>query len=138
SFVIDGSRRLRAQLNGWREDFAVTEWERNADGGWDCARGPIVDVPEGLPSIYHAAMLGLRDYVDKNGFKGVVLGLSGGIDSAISAAIAVDALGADRVRCVMMPYTYTAESSLEDAEACAAALGVSYEVVPIFGPVEGF
>lgn len=138
SFVIDGSRRLRAQLNGWREDFAVTEWERNADGGWDCARGPIVDVPEGLPSIYHAAMLGLRDYVDKNGFKGVVLGLSGGIDSAISAAIAVDALGADRVRCVMMPSPYTSKESLEDAAAVAEMLGVQYESISIGPAMEAF
>ncbi len=133
SFVIDGARRLCAQLAGWREDFAVTEWERREDGGWDCARGPIADVPEGLPSIYHTVMLGLRDYVDKNGFPGVVLGLSGGIDSALSAAIAVDALGADRVRCVMMPSPYTSKESLEDAAACAEMLGVRYDIISI-GP----
>jgi len=138
SFVIDSSRRLRAQLNGWRDDFAVTEWERREDGGWNCARGPIVDVPEGLPSIYHAAMLGLRDYVDKNGFPGVVLGLSGGIDSALSAAIAVDALGAERVRCVMMPSPYTSEESLEDAAAVAEMLGVSYETISIGPAMEAF
>lgn len=133
SFVIGGDRRLQAQLLGWREDFAITEWERGDDGGWVCARAPIADVPEGLPSMYHAAMLGLRDYVDKNGFPGVVLGLSGGIDSALSAAIAVDALGAERVRCVMMPSPYTSKDSLEDAAAVAKMLGVSYEVINI-GP----
>ena len=73
-------------------------------------------------------MLGLRDYVDKNGFPGVVLGLSGGIDSALCAAMAVDALGAERVRCVMMPYRFTAQESLDDAAACATALGVHYDI----------
>jgi NAD+ synthase len=83
-------------------------------------------------------VLGLRDYVDKNGFKGVVFGLSGGIDSALCAAMAVDALGADRVRAVMLPYKYTSSDSLEDAAAVAQALGIQYDIVPIAGPVEGF
>jgi NAD+ synthase len=83
-------------------------------------------------------MIGLRDYVDKNGFGNVVLGLSGGIDSAICAALAVDALGRERVRTVMMPYRYTSGASLRDAEACAHALGCRYDIVPIFEPVEGF
>ena len=73
-------------------------------------------------------MLGLRDYVDKNRFKGVVLGLSGGIDSALCAAMAVDALGADRVRCIMLPYRYTPQESLTDAADCAKRLGVQYDV----------
>jgi NAD+ synthase len=76
-------------------------------------------------------MLGLRDYVNKNRFPGVVLGLSGGIDSAISAAVAVDALGAGRVRCVMLPSRYTSRDSLEDADECARLLGVGYETVEI-------
>ena len=75
--------------------------------------------------------LALRDYVNKNRFPGVVLGLSGGIDSALSAAVAVDALGADRVRCVMLPSRYTSRDSLEDADACAGALGVTYETIEI-------
>jgi NAD+ synthase len=83
-------------------------------------------------------MLGLRDYVNKNGFPGVVLGLSGGIDSALCAALAVDALGAERVRCLMLPYKYTSNMSLDDAAACARALGVRYEAVPIASAVEGF
>jgi NAD+ synthase len=76
-------------------------------------------------------VLGLRDYVNKNGFPGVVLGLSGGIDSALSAAVAVDALGADRVRCVMMPSPYTSQDSLDDAKGCADYLGVAYDTVSI-------
>ena len=76
-------------------------------------------------------MLGLRDYVEKNGFPGVVLGLSGGIDSALVAAIAVDALGPTRVHAVMLPYRYTSDESLRDAAACAKALGVRYDNVPI-------
>lgn len=137
SFVIGGDRHLQAQLLGWREDFAVTEWERRPEG-WVCARAPIADVPEGLPSMYHAAMLGLRDYVDKNGFPGVVLGLSGGIDSALSAAIAVDALGPDRVLCVMMPSPYTSEESLEDAAGVAEMLGVRYETISIGPAMDAF
>jgi NAD+ synthase len=91
---------------------------------------------EGDGAIYRACVLGLRDYVEKTGFPGVVLGLSGGIDSALTAALAVDALGADRVHCVMMPYRYTSNDSLSDAAACAEALGVRYDVVPIGAPVE--
>ena len=80
---------------------------------------------------YEAIKLGIRDYVEKNGFRGVVLGLSGGIDSALTLALAVDALGADRVEAVMMPFHYTAQISLEDAESEAQALGVRYEQMPI-------
>ena len=85
---------------------------------------------------WHAAMLGLRDYVHKNGFKSVVLGLSGGIDSAVVAALAVDALGAENVHCLMLPYRYTSEASLRDARACAETLGVRYDIVPIGAPVD--
>ena len=86
---------------------------------------------------YTACVLGLRDYVNKNGFPGVVLGLSGGVDSALCAAMAVDALGADRVRCMMLPYKFTSQESLDDAAACAKALGVRYQIVPIAKAVEG-
>src|SRR5690606_18687945 len=81
--------------------------------------------------VYRALVLGVRDYVGKNGFPGVIIGLSGGIDSALTLAIAVDAIGADRVRTVMMPSAYTADISLEDAQAMARALGVRYDVWPI-------
>src|SRR4029078_11705737 len=98
---------------------------------------PKIKNLDAAPADYAACGLGLRDYVDKNGFKGVVIGLSGGIDSALVAAIAVDALGGDRVRCVMLPYRYTAQASLDDAAACAKALGVRYEVIPIQNAVLG-
>jgi NAD+ synthase len=88
--------------------------------------------------MWRAMMLGLRDYVDKNGFPGVVLGLSGGIDSALSAACAADAIGPARVRAVMLPSAYTSRESLEDAEACARLLGIRYETIPIGPAVEAF
>jgi NAD+ synthase (glutamine-hydrolysing) len=95
-------------------------------------------LPELEASVYQALVMGVRDYVRKNGFKGVLLGLSGGIDSALTLAVAVDALGAERVEAVMMPYRYTAQISLEDAEAEAHALGVTYRVLPIAPMVEAF
>jgi NAD+ synthase (glutamine-hydrolysing) len=88
--------------------------------------------------VYAALVLGVRDYVNKNGFKGVVLGLSGGIDSALTLAVAVDALGADRVEAVMMPFHYTAAMSMEDAEEEARLLGVNYRVLPIAPMYDAF
>lgn len=96
------------------------------------------ELPELEASVYQALVMGVRDYVQKNGFKGVLLGLSGGIDSALTLAVASDALGAERVEAVMMPYHYTAQISLEDAEAEANALGVTYRVLPIAPMVEAF
>ena len=96
---------------------------------------PALDVEA---SVYQAMVLGLRDYIEKNRFKGIVLGLSGGIDSALSLAVAVDAIGADRVQAVMMPYTYTSSMSLEDAEEEAKLLGVKYSVLPIESMVTAF
>src|SRR3712207_8403199 len=89
-------------------------------------------------TLFRSCVLGLRDYVEKNRFPGVVLGLSGGIDSAVCAAIGVDALGPQRVHCVMLPYRYTSNLSLRDAAACAEGLGVRYDIVPIAPAVEGF
>jgi NAD+ synthase len=137
SFVLNADRGLAVQLPAWREAVTLTEWERSGDG-WRCRPGARAVLAEADAAAYHACVLGLRDYVDKNGFPGVVLGLSGGIDSALVAAMAVDALGAARVHCVMMPYRYTSGDSLADAAACAKALGVRYDVVPIADPVEGF
>jgi NAD+ synthase len=116
---------------------ALTHWERG-EAGWRCVEGPRANLPSIDSANWQACVLGLRDYVDKNGFKGVVLGLSGGIDSAVCAAMAVDALGAARVRCVMLPYRYTSKESLADAEECARRLGVQYDVLPIAPAVEGF
>ncbi len=130
SFVLGRDRALRAQLPAWTESVAITRWERGADG-MDCVAGPMAEGGDDLSDIYSAMMLGLRDYVNKNRFPGVVLGLSGGIDSALSAAVAVDALGAERVRCVMMPSPYTSQASLDDALEAATALGASYETISI-------
>src|SRR5690606_16217571 len=105
---------------------------------WRCKPGLKAVVEEDAAAAYQACMLGLRDYVDKNGFPGVLLGLSGGIDSALVAALCVDALGPERVSCYMLPYRYTSNESLSDAAECAAALGVRYEVLPIEAPVAGF
>ncbi len=130
SFVLGRDRALRAQLPSWVESVALTRWERTAEG-MECTGGPMAEGGDDLADIYAAMMLGLRDYVNKNRFPGVVLGLSGGIDSALSAAVAVDALGADRVRCVMMPSPYTSQASLDDALEAVTALGASYETISI-------
>jgi NAD+ synthase len=131
SFVLNADGAAALTLPGWEEKIVVSEWSRDANGKWTCKPGDRF-VPESRESqVYHAMVLGLRDYVNKNRFPGVVLGLSGGIDSAISAAVAVDALGADRVRCVMLPSRYTSRDSLEDADACARLLGCAYETIEI-------
>lgn len=137
SFAFNGDRGLAFQLPRLESGVFVTEWRRG-ETGWTCRDGETAVMPDADEAVWRACVLGLRDYVDKNGFKSVVLGLSGGIDSAIVAALAVDALGAERVHCVMLPYRYTAATSLEDAAVCAEALGVRYDIVPIADPVEGF
>jgi NAD+ synthase len=137
SFVLNADHGLAAQLPAWQEAVALTVWERDK-GTWRCSSGPMATIEEKDAAAYHACMLGLRDYVDKNGFPGVVLGLSGGVDSALVAALAADALGPERVHCVMLPYRYTSEESLVDAAACAKALGVRYDTVAIAPAVEGF
>jgi NAD+ synthase len=136
SFALNGDSSLAFQLPTFSEQVTLTRWVR--DGKTWRGEGPKAKLLEGDEADYAACVLGLRDYVTKNGFPGVVLGLSGGIDSALCAAMAVDALGAEKVRCIMMPYRFTSEESLGDAAKCAQALGVSYEVVPIAEPVEGF
>jgi NAD+ synthase len=137
SFGLNPDRSLAFQLPAFREAVITTQWVRE-NGTWRGLPGEKATVEEDDEADYAACVLGLRDYVDKNGFKGVVFGLSGGIDSALCAAMAVDALGADRVRAVMLPYKYTSQDSLEDAAAVAKALGIQYDIVPIAGPVEGF
>ncbi len=137
SFVINADHHLAVQMNQFEEAVIVTTWQRGTDG-WYCEDGVKANLPDKREANWRACVMGLRDYVNKNGFANVVLGLSGGIDSAICAAIAVDALGEERVRCIMMPYDYTSQESLDDAAACAKALGVRYEIVPIEQPVKGF
>ncbi len=135
SFALGADRSLVVQLPGFQPVVARTAWERGANG-WRCVEGPLALVEQGDEGDYAACVMGLRDYVDNNRFPGVVLGLSGGVDSALCAAMAADALGASRVHAVMLPYRYTSSESLRDAEACAKALGIRYDVVPIAGPVE--
>ena len=109
-----------------------------ARNGFACVEGPKAALEQGDEADYAACVLGLRDYVDKNGFPGVVMGLSGGVDLALCAAMAVDALGRERVHCLMLPYRYTSKELLADAEACATALGVRYDILPIEPAVAGF
>jgi NAD+ synthase len=136
SFALNADRSIALQLPAFREMVVTTHWSRVEDA-WRCEQGPIAPPDELDKGDYTACMLGLRDYVDKNGFKGVVLGLSGGVDSALCAAMAVDALGAERVRCVMLPFRYTSQASLDDAAAIARSLGVHYDMVPIESAVLG-
>ncbi|NMN59971.1 NAD+ synthase [Xanthobacter sp. SG618] len=136
SFVLNADRFPALQFPGFVERVRLSRWQRFEDT-WRCLGGNLVEAMEGDEADYAACVVGLRDYVNKNGFPGVVLGLSGGIDSALCAAMAVDALGRERVRCLMLPYRFTSEESLKDAAAVAGALGVSYEVVPIAPAVEG-
>ena len=138
SFVLNADRTLALQMPMFEEAVAITEWNRQASGEWRMGNGEVARLPEKEEETWKACVLGLRDYVDKNKFPGVVLGMSGGIDSAVVAAMAVDALGPARVHCVMLPYAYTSRDSLVDAEECAKLLGVRYDVVPIKEPVEGF
>ena len=137
SFVMDNEGSIQYRAPQFSEGVFLTQW-RNDGKNWQCQTGPNSVWAEGEELVYRAVTLGVRDYIEKNGFPGVVIGLSGGVDSALTAAIAVDALGADRVRCVMMPSRYTSEESLEDARLCADALGVSYESIAIEPAVEAF
>jgi NAD+ synthase len=137
SFVLSAEAELRAHLPSFQSHTQITRWERREDG-WTCHAGDRIAPPEGFEADYRAMMLGLSDYLHKNRFPGVIIGLSGGIDSALSAAVAVDALGADKVHCVMMPSPYTSSHSLEDAEACAQMLGVRYDTIPIKAGMEAF
>jgi NAD+ synthase len=137
SFGLNADCTLGFQLAAFRELVTTARFERGGNG-WRCTDGPLVvaaDDPD--QEDYTACMLGLRDYVGKSGFAGVVLGLSGGIDSALVAALAVDALGPERVHCVMLPYRFTAQASLDDAARVAHALGMQYNVVPIEKAVQG-
>ena len=136
SFVLNTDCDLAVQMPAWEESLAITEWRRE-DNRWRCDPQSFAEIEQGDAANYLACVLGLRDYVNKNGFPGVVVGLSGGIDSALCAAIAVDALGSARVHGVMLPYTFTSKESLSDAAETAQALGVRYDIMPIHPAVEG-
>jgi NAD+ synthase len=136
SFALNADLSVAAQLPAFEDSITTLRWSRS-ETGWRCA-GPVAPLVEGDQADYAACVLGLRDYVRKNGFPGVLMGISGGIDSALCAAIAVDALGAERVRGVMLPFRFTAQVSLDDAAKLASALGIRYEVLPIAQAVNGF
>jgi NAD+ synthase len=136
SFALNADLSVAAQLPAFEENITTLRWTRG-EAGWRCT-GPIATIVEGDKADYTACVLGLRDYVTKNRFPAVLLGVSGGIDSALCAAIAVDALGADRVRGIMLPFRFTAQVSLDDAAKLATDLGIRYEVLPIAKAVNGF
>jgi NAD+ synthase len=135
SFGFEPGNKMVFQGKSFATDFIVTDWVRG-DNGWTCAQGEVTELTTTDEAPWLACVLGLRDYVHKNGFKQVVLGLSGGIDSAVVAAMAVDAFGAENVHCLMLPYRYTSEASLKDAKDCAERLGVRYDIVSIGNPVD--
>jgi NAD+ synthase len=137
SFIMHPDGERVVQMADWDEQLLVTEWKRESEG-WRCATRADHELDPYPEDVYRAMVVGLRDYVTRNGFPGVILGLSGGIDSALSAAIAVDALGADKVWGVMLPSKYTSEESLEDARECARLLGCRHDVISIAPGVAAF
>lgn len=138
SFVLNGDGATAHRLTDWEAEERVTRWTKGVDGRWACAAGAIADWEAHPADIYSAMILSLRDYVERNGFPGVVLGLSGGIDSALCAAIAADALGPDKVWCVMLPSRFTSQESLGDAAGCAATIGCRLDTISIAPAVEAF
>lgn len=137
SFVLGADASLRAQAPAWAENVMLTDWSRDGDT-WVCAETDRHPPPDGDPAIYSAMVLGLRDYVRKSGFPGVLIGMSGGIDSALTAAVAVDALGPEAVHCVMMPSPYTSRESLDDAEEACKLLGARLDSVSIGPAMDAF
>ncbi|MEX0852458.1 MAG: NAD+ synthase [Bauldia sp.] len=137
SIGLHGDHSLAFQMPQFEEGVTTVNWLKES-GAWRCADERVAALPGLEEANWRTCVLGLRDYVNKNGFPGAVLGLSGGIDSAVSAAMAVDALGAERVHCVMLPYRFTSNESLDAAAELAATLGVRYDIVPIAAPVDGF
>jgi NAD+ synthase len=130
SFIMHPDGELVAQMPDWDEALLMTDWARTSDG-WRCQTRCEHELDAFPADVYRAMIVALRDYVVRNGFPGVILGLSGGIDSALSAAVAVDALGADKVWGVMLPSKYTSDESLEDAKECARLLGCRHDVISI-------
>jgi NAD+ synthase len=137
SFVLDADGGLRIQAHSWEPQVLLTQWRRDGED-WTCDAAPPAPVANEAETVYRALVMGLRDYVTKNGFPGVLIGLSGGIDSALTAAVAVDALGPERVHCVMMPSPYTSTDSLEDAAAVAGLLGAELDSIDIGPAMKAF
>ncbi len=138
SFALDAAGAVTARADSFREELLLLELQRTAPAMALVARGPVVQDPSDEADLWDALVMGVRDYVGKNGFPGVLLGLSGGIDSALVLAIAVDALGADKVRSVMMPSPYTADISWIDAREMAQRMGVRYDEISITPEFEAF
>jgi NAD+ synthase len=136
SFVLNRGGKLALQLPVLETAIAHVDFTLT-DAGWHAADGEKALLPDSIEQDYRVMVESLRDYMRKTGFQKVLLGLSGGIDSAIVAAIATDALGAENVRCVMLPSQYTSQGSLDDASAAANALGCKYDTVSIAGPLAG-
>ncbi|KAF0092809.1 MAG: NAD synthetase, partial [Hyphomonadaceae bacterium] len=137
AFVATNDGMIHEHIAHFEAGIGISDW-KIAAGKWQLQNASSANLLSPLEQDYSAAVIALRDYVNKNKFPGVLLGLSGGIDSAISTAMAVDALGAERVICVMMPSKFTGSESLTDAKNCAEALGVRYEIISIEGAVAAF
>ena len=137
SFALSAAGETVMTLPMFEEAMGLSTWEKG-DAGWTCVDAPVLPWVSGAEEVYRAMVLGLRDYVNKSGFPGVLLGLSGGVDSAIVAVVAADALGPDRVRCFMLPSRYTSQDSLDDAAACASRLGVRLDEIAISPAVDAF
>ena len=130
AFALSPQGEIEMRAPRFEEGVFITKWQRQNDG-WHCVAGPMAEALNQEEKVYRACVLGLRDYVRKNGFSSVVLGLSGGVDSALVASMAVDALGADNVHCVMLPSPHTSDESKKDASDCAEKLGVDCRVIDI-------
>lgn len=137
SFVMAQGGKITMRLQYFQEDIAQLYMTQHGSG-WQPEQGVMQPEPQGEESIYHAMVMGLYDFTGKNGFAGIVLGLSGGIDSALSAAVAVDAVGKDRVRAVLLPSPVTSAQSRKDALECAARLGIKTEEIPITSGMDAF
>ena len=138
SFALQGDGEICMRLPSFEEAIGCSTWRKDISGGWRCESAPRAVWPDGPGAIYRAMVVGLRDYVTKSGFSGVLLGLSGGVDSALSLVVARDALGAGGVKAFMLPSRYTGTESREDARACARAVGIPLETIPIEPAVEAF
>ncbi len=137
SFSMSADGTIVQSLRSFVEDYDIATWEKS-EGVWTCVKAAKYDQLTGHEADWRAMCLGLGDYVNKNGFKQVVLGMSGGIDSAMAATIAVDALGPDRVWCIMMPSKYTSDNSLDDAKDCSNRIGARYDIISIAPAVKAF
>jgi NAD+ synthase len=135
SFIVHPDGERVVQMPDWDEALLITDWARTSDG-WRCETRCEHELDAFPADVYRAMMVGLRDYVSRNGFPGVILGLSGGIDSALSSAVAVDALGPGKVWAVVLPSKYTSDESLEDARECARLMGCRHDVISIAPAVE--